>query len=241
MPAAAGDPSWQPASFALSPLRLRVRRRSVRPTNGARAINMYHVGNRELQDHFGTRATADRLAEKVSRNEFSHEDKAVIESAAFFFLATADHTGCPDCSFKGGDPGFVQIIAPDLLVFPDYDGNGMFKSLGNIRSNPNVGLLFILMEAKRRRLRINGRATVHFDDPLMKQFPRAQLMVRVSPEHIFPNCPRYIPDLKTGEPPLRTWSPASALKPYGTSGALASFRARSRHDRFTPMNGHIQR
>ena len=174
-------------------------------------MSMYHDGNRDMQDRFGARALADRLVEKLSRDKFSDEDKTFIEGAAFFFLATADQGGRPDCSFKGGAPGFVQIIAPDMLVFPDYDGNGMFKSLGNIRSNPNVGLLFILMEAKPRRLRVNGRASIHFDDPAMKQFPGAQLIIRVSPEHIFPNCPRYIPDLKTGEP--STYLPRDGVAP----------------------------
>ena len=63
---------------------------------------------------------------------FTADDKAFVESAPFFFMATADEQGRPDCSFKGGIPGFVKVPAPDLLVFPDYDGNGMFKSLGNL-------------------------------------------------------------------------------------------------------------
>ena len=96
---------------------------------------MYHEGNRELQARFGSVALADRLLEKTHRTAFTDGDKAFIESLPFFFLATADAEGQPDCSFKGGAPGFVKVLAPDLLVYPDYDGNGMFKSLGNIRSN----------------------------------------------------------------------------------------------------------
>ena len=101
---------------------------------------MYHDGNRELQDQFGARPLADRLVERLWRDRFKDDDKAFIESVGFFFLATADADGHPDCSFKGGPPGFVKVPAPDLLVFPDYDGNGMFKSLGNIKSNPQIGL-----------------------------------------------------------------------------------------------------
>lgn len=97
---------------------------------------MYHSGNRDLQDQFGSTQLADRLVEKLWRDRFKDEDKAFIESVGFFFLATADGQGRPDCSFKGGPPGFVRIAAPDLLIFPDYDGNGMFKSLGNIKANP---------------------------------------------------------------------------------------------------------
>jgi predicted pyridoxine 5'-phosphate oxidase superfamily flavin-nucleotide-binding protein len=154
---------------------------------------MYHDENRALQDRFGSRALADRLVERLRRPAFTAEDAAFIGSLRFFFLATANAEGRPDCSFKGGDPGFVRVVAPDLLVFPDYDGNGMFKSLGNIRANPHVGLLFIAMEEKPKRLRVNGTARVMLEDPLMAGFEGAQALVRVTPEDIFPNCPRNIP------------------------------------------------
>ena len=161
---------------------------------------MYHDGNRELQDHFGSRRLADRLVERLWRDRFKDEDKAFIERQSFFFLATADRDGRPDCSFKGGPVGFVRIEAPDLLVFPDYDGNGMFKSLGNIQVNPHVGLLFISLGEKPARLRVNGRASIEAADPLIAALPGAQLLVKVVPTDIFPNCPRYIPNLATGEP-----------------------------------------
>lgn len=174
-------------------------------------MTMYHAGNRELQNHFGSAPLADRLVEKLWRDRFKDEDKAFIESVGFFFLATADAEGRPDCSFKGGPPGFVSVPAPDLLVFPDYDGNGMFKSLGNIKANPQVGLLFIAMGDKPKRLRVNGRATLHFDDPTMASMPGAQIVVRVVPENIFPNCPRYIPDMTTATP--SEYLPADGVAP----------------------------
>jgi predicted pyridoxine 5'-phosphate oxidase superfamily flavin-nucleotide-binding protein len=161
---------------------------------------MYHTGNRELQDHFGSRALADRLLERTHHVTLTEDDKAFIESRPFFFLATATPGGAPDCSFKGGAPGFVSVPEPDLLVFPDYDGNGMFKSLGNIRDNPQVGLLFIDLSDRPRRLRVNGHASVVLDDPLLDRFAGAQALVRVRPQHVFPNCPRYIPDLPGGYP-----------------------------------------
>lgn len=156
---------------------------------------MYHEGNRALQDAFGSRALADRLEEKLRRDRFTEDDAAFIGSLEFFFLATADAEGRPDCSFKGGPAGFVRVAAPDLLVFPDYDGNGMFKSLGNLKANPNVGLLFIGFGEAARRLRVNGVAQVVGDDPAMAEVPGAQLLVKVTPRAIFPNCPRYIPSL----------------------------------------------
>ena len=156
---------------------------------------MYHEGNRQLQDAFGSRALADRLEEKLWRDRFTDGDAEFIQAQSFFFLATADAQGRPDCSFKGGPPGFAHVAAPDLLVFPDYDGNGMFKSLGNISANPHVGLLFIAMGEKPGRLRVNGRAEVVRDDPGMMSIPGAQLLVKVTPTDIFPNCPRYIPKM----------------------------------------------
>src|SRR6266496_4326069 len=128
---------------------------------------MFHDGNRRLQDQFDSRRIADRLEEKLTHQAFSAQDRAFIEGVMFFFLATADAEGKPDCSFKGGTPGFIQVVGPDELAFLDYDGNGMFKSLGNILVNPNVGMLFIAMHGKPQRLRINGEATVNDHDPLL--------------------------------------------------------------------------
>ena len=175
---------------------------------------MYHEGNRALQDAFGSRALADRLDQKLRRDLFNEDDAAFIGSLGFFFLATADAQGRPDCSFKGGPPGFVRVAAPDLLVFPDYDGNGMFKSLGNIGVNPYVGLLFIAMGEAPKRLRVNGTAQVVGDDPLMAAIPGAQLLVKVTPVDIFPNCPRYVPNMTLVEPsPYLPEPDAAPLEP----------------------------
>jgi predicted pyridoxine 5'-phosphate oxidase superfamily flavin-nucleotide-binding protein len=156
---------------------------------------MYHEGNRRLQDQFDSRRISDRL-EKFTRIQFTPDDRAFIESASYFFLATADAEGRPDCSFKGGMPGFVAITGPSELAFPDYDGNGMFKSLGNILVNAEVGMLFIAMHGKPQRLRVNGTATVSRKDPLLARTVGAQLIVRVTARAIFPNCPRYIPTMQ---------------------------------------------
>lgn len=167
---------------------------------------MYHDGNRQLQDDFDSRRIADKLA-SFAREKFNADDRAFFETTPYFFLATADAEGRPDCSFKGGMPGFVRLSGPDELVFPDYDGNGMFKSLGNILANPNVGLLFIALHGRPQRRRVNGKATVHRDDPLLDQTVGAQLIVRVRAQAIFRNCPRYIPALPYTEPSIYTPQP----------------------------------
>jgi predicted pyridoxine 5'-phosphate oxidase superfamily flavin-nucleotide-binding protein len=163
---------------------------------------MYHEGNRRLQDEFDSRRIADRLEQKLTRAAFSADDKTFVESAIYFFLATADAQGRPDCSFKGGAPGFVRITGPSELAFPDYDGNGMFKSLGNLLVNPQVGLLFIDMHGKPQRLRVEGTASISRDDPLIGETAGAQMIVRVQARAIFPNCPRYIPKLALVEPSI---------------------------------------
>jgi uncharacterized protein len=176
---------------------------------------MFHEHSRALQDHFDSRRLADRLVEKLRRERFTDEDRAFIEQQCMFFLATADADGWPDCSYKGGAPGLVRVLDPATLAFPSYDGNGMFKSLGNIRANPRVGLLFLNFE-KPKRLRVNGMATVSTEDPLLPLVPGAQAIVRVQARHIFPNCPRYIHRMQLVEtspyvpaegstPPIPAW------------------------------------
>ena len=156
---------------------------------------IYHEGMRQLQDVRDTRRLADRLEQVIVRTAFTDEDRAFIERSAMFFIATADADGHPDCSYTGGLPGFVQVLDERTLAVPDYDGNGMFRSLGNIAVNPHVGLLFMDFE-QPDRLRVNGVASLHKDAPLLAEFSGAQLIVRVKVERIFPNCPRYIHKMK---------------------------------------------
>ena len=155
------------------------------------AEETYHDGSRTLQDRFDTRRVADRLDEFTVHDFFTEDDRAFIESCSMFFLATADAEGRPDCSYKGGLPGFVRVLDEHTLAFPDYDGNGQFRSMGNLTVNQHVGMLFIDFE-QRNRMRVNGVATISGDDPLREEFPGAQMIVRVRPRLVFPNCPRYI-------------------------------------------------
>ena len=173
--------------------------------------DLYHSGNRQLQDRFGSRELADRLEQKLARTTFTDDDKAFIASLPYFFLSTADAQGRPDCSFKGGSPGFVQVTGPSELAFPDYDGNGMFKSLGNLLVNNNVGMLFIAMHGKPQRLRLNGTAVVRSDDPLLEVAVGAQMIVRVHARAIFPNCPRYVPSLELTGPSI--YAPRAGVEP----------------------------
>jgi hypothetical protein len=137
---------------------------------------------------------ADRIEEVLVSDSLSGY-KELIESRDMFFLATADENGQPNCSYKGGNPGFVKVIDEHTLAFPNYDGNGMYLSMGNLLKNPRVGLLFIDLE-EGNRLRVNGEAEINHHDPLMAEYPEAQFIVRVRASHVFPNCPRYIHQYK---------------------------------------------
>ena len=176
---------------------------------------LYHEGMRRLQDARETRPIADRLQKVTVRKAFTDEDRAFIERCAMFFIATADTEGRPDCSYKGGLPGFVRVLDERTLAFPDYDGNGMYRTWGNVLVNPQVGLLFLDFE-KPKRIRVNGTAKVSGDDPLLAEFADAVFIVRVTADLIFPNCPRYLHKMQVLEhsvyapkknyaPPVPAW------------------------------------
>ncbi len=149
----------------------------------------YRESHRQLQDRYDTRRLADRLAETAGDDLTPFRE--FIEARDMFFIATADATGQPQCSYKGGDPGFVQVVGQSTLVFPVFDGNGMFLTTGNLSENLPVGMLFISFE-DGSRLRVNGDASIDADDPLNDQIPGALFVVRVRARAVFPNCRRYV-------------------------------------------------
>src|SRR5947209_2358850 len=161
---------------------------------GGAESSPYNEGARKLQDKFDTRRLADRLDEKfLSRPVIDDADREFIERMDMFFLATADAEGRPQCSYKGGDPGFVRVLGDSTVAFPNYDGNGMYLSMGNLLENRHVGMLFIdFVSARPSRLRLNGVASIDPADPLGECYPGAQFVVRVEATQVFPNCPRYI-------------------------------------------------
>jgi predicted pyridoxine 5'-phosphate oxidase superfamily flavin-nucleotide-binding protein len=153
--------------------------------------DFYHQASRTLQDRFDTRRLADRIEQRLVADHIGDSDRAFIEASDMFFLATVDEAGQPSCSYKGGAPGFVRVVDPRTLAFPNYDGNGMFVSMGNIAQSRKVGMLFVDFEHPHR-LRLSGEAKISEGDPLLAEYREAQFIVRVAVTHVFPNCPRYI-------------------------------------------------
>ena len=153
--------------------------------------SVYGKTHRNLQDQFDSRKLADRLNDSIVKKEFDTDAKKFIETRDMFFLSTINHKNMPTVSYKGGNPGFVKVINSKTLVFPSFDGNGMFMSMGNIKENKNVGLLFIAFD-KPHRLRVHGKASISKDKNLLKDFKEAELVVKIKLENYWQNCPRYI-------------------------------------------------
>lgn len=153
--------------------------------------DFYTPAQRLLQDEFETRGLADRLVEAIVTDELNPQQMAFIHSRNMFFLSTIDERGFPSASYKGGAPGFVRAPDARALVFPSYDGNGMFMSLGNIVAQAKVGLLFIDFETPQR-MRVRGEARLLRDGPMLASYPGANVAVEVAIERIWQNCPRYV-------------------------------------------------
>jgi hypothetical protein len=173
-------------------------------------MSMFHEGHRELQDRYGGRPVADKIEANRKHFVFTDEDKALIESVPFLFLATT-HGDAVDCSMKGGMPGFCRVTAPDEIAWPDYDGNRMYRSLGNIHMNAKVGILFVKFDAVTTRIRLTGEARIDEDPASIADLPGAKRLVRVKVDYIYYNCPRNVPKMTYEEPSI--YSPREDYTP----------------------------
>lgn len=183
---------------------------------------LYRQQQRALQDKFGTRALADTVAQVIVHDTLCDDDKGFIQSRDFFFLSSVNADGWPTVSYKGGAQGFVRALDDKTLLFPSYDGNGMFLSMGNIAASQRIGMLFIDFETPHR-LRVQATAELTEDAALLAAFPGAQLAVKARVEQIFINCPRYIHRMsrieasryvpnQQGQAPLPAWKRIDAIQ-----------------------------
>ena len=165
---------------------------AARSTQGETPMSrLYGDVHRAMQMAFDTRAMADRVEAVAVKPEIDETVKAFIESRDMFFLTTIDDRGRPTVSYKGGTPGFIKVLDANTLLFPSYDGNGMYLSMGNISANPEIGMLFIDFE-KPFRLRAQGRAELIVSGPELDGFKEAEMVVKVSIHEVWMNCPRYV-------------------------------------------------
>lgn len=172
---------------------------------------LYGAGARALQDHFDARRLADRLKEVTVSDSIDDRTASYLGRATYFFLATVDDGGFPDVSYKGGRSGFVRVLDDRTLRFPSYDGNGMFRSLGNIEETGKVALLFIRQNDNANRIRIHGTGRVLLDESDLSQFEGAEAVVEIQVSRVFPNCPRYIHDLESGT--ISEFAPGGSTPP----------------------------
>ena len=161
-------------------------------------MDLYHEGSRRLQDQCDTRRLADRIDERLSRTTFTADDRTFIEGRAFF-PGHGRRGGLARLLLQGGPAGLRARAGRAHPGVPDYDGNGIFRSLGNLLVNPHVGLLFVDF-ARPNRLRVSGTATVPSTTPCWRRPPGRAAVVRVRAERVFPNCPRYIHRLERSRP-----------------------------------------
>ncbi|MEZ5244633.1 MAG: pyridoxamine 5'-phosphate oxidase family protein [Acidimicrobiales bacterium] len=187
-------------------------------------MSFYDEHHIELQERFESRDLAVAMEFSIIQPQLNDEAMAFIADREFFFLSTLRADGQPTVSHKGGPRGFVRVVDPTTLVFPSYDGNGMFLSMGNIAATAKIGMLFIDFEVPNR-VRVHADATVSADDPMLAEFPGAQLVVRATVTESFINCPRYIvkhqrvaaspyvPDAD-GNAPVPAWKKIEDLRPF---------------------------
>lgn len=158
-------------------------------------MTIYDTEHLELQTQFESRDLAERMEEMIVHDEIQPAEKDFIEGLEYFFLSTITKDGEPTVSFKGGNRGFVRVIDPKTLIFPSYNGNGMFYSVGNLAKRPAVGILFIDFEHPHR-IRFHGTAELTQDPGHLAQYPEAELVIRVNLTKMWVNCPRYIPKME---------------------------------------------
>src|SRR5579859_269796 len=159
---------WSGGSRAVPVIDLKSARTSPLAFRSENMSEIYNEQHRALQQTFDTIRLADRVEELVVRPELAADHKVLIENRDMFFLTSVDHRGYPTCSYKGGAPGFVRVLDPRTIVFPSYNGNGMFLSMGNINLSQKVGMLFIDFETPHR-VRVHGDAAITPNDPLLAE------------------------------------------------------------------------
>ncbi|MFF3765942.1 pyridoxamine 5'-phosphate oxidase family protein [Streptomyces sp. NPDC001922] len=159
-----------------------------------------------MQRALGTTARADRFYREQVLDRLNDRMREFVGRQEMFFLATADRHGECDSSFRAGPPGFLRVLDDRTLVYPEYRGNGVHASLGNIEENPHLGIMLIDFLRDRIGLHINGRARIVPDAEMRAARPelpvdpvpgrRARVWVEVTVEEAYIHCAKHIPHLQ---------------------------------------------
>lgn len=159
-----------------------------------------------MQQRLGTTDRADRFYDDQVLDHLNDRMREFVGRQEMFFLATADRHGECDSTFRAGPPGFLQVLDERTLAYPEYRGNGVMASVGNLSENPHLGILMIDFTGDRIGLHVNGRARVVMDAEMRERHPhlpvdpipgrRAQLWVEVTVEETYIHCAKHIPHLQ---------------------------------------------
>ncbi len=181
--------------------------------------DFYHDGSLRMQEQFGSVGLAAHLARQYVLDRLQDEHIAWIREADCVYVATVAPDGQPECSYKGGLPGFIKVPDSASLEIPSYDGNGMYRTLGNASAVARIGLLFLFLE-KHAKLRVNGTCEVSAEPGLLDTHHGAESVIQVGIRAVFENCPRYLHDRASGtysrhcpRPGYRPPDPDWKLKP----------------------------
>jgi predicted pyridoxine 5'-phosphate oxidase superfamily flavin-nucleotide-binding protein len=169
---------------------------------------------KDVQEQLGTEDRADGFYENAMRGELNERMIEFVEQQPFFWLSTTDEEYETDCSFRAGPRGFVNVLEPDRLAYPEYRGNGVQASLGNMLETATATLYFIDFFETTLGLHINGEVELHeerFDDRLADpaNTDRRKMWVELEVEEAYIHCAKHIPKMKIEEfdPPWGTDDP----------------------------------
>ena len=206
-------------------------------------------GEHAVQRRLGTTERANRFYDEQMLDHLNERMREFVAQQEMFFLATADRHGECDNTFRAGPPGFLHVIDERTLVYPEYRGNGVHASLGNIQENPHVGILLVDFFRSRVGLHVNGRAEIVEDAEIRAAHPelpvdpvpgrRAQVWVRVTVEEAYIHCAKHIPHLqKAPKGTPRDWGTDDQRRKGGDFfGAARDARARGPVER--PPREHV--
>ncbi|MFE0738779.1 pyridoxamine 5'-phosphate oxidase family protein [Streptomyces sp. NPDC058855] len=163
-------------------------------------------GEHHVQQRMGTTERADKFYADQVLDRLNTRMREFVARQEMFFLATADRHGECDNTFRAGPPGFLHVLDETTLAYPEYRGNGVHASLGNIEENPHVGILMIDFLQDRIGLHVNGRARVVDDDEMRRAHHglaadpvpgrRALVWVEIDVEEAYVHCAKHIPHLQ---------------------------------------------
>ena len=168
-------------------------------------------GERRAQERFGTPGRAEAFCATQVLNHLNQSMQDFIARMEMVFVASADAEGTCDCSFRAGAPGFVQVLDDKTMAYPEYRGNGVLATVGNILDNPHIGLIFLDFYQTTVGLHVNGRARVldsaeasaladlppaMVEAAQIKGGRRAESWILIDVEEAYIHCSKHVPLLQ---------------------------------------------